>query len=116
MAVTLGPEFNQHLLVQSSETAPGYKDLRGQVLAKVTRSRRPKHRGCQVPGQHLIPADSNQHPLIQALLPQTALFSASESLLPWTTEGVLIYSASTSNKSSSLRENQQKSLIPNEEL
>lgn len=121
MTVTLGPEFNQHLLVQSAETALGHKDLRGQVLAKVTGEgeRKPKHRACQIPGQHLTPTDPNQHlspPAIQALLPQFAVFSTLWALLPWTVERILVYGASASNKSSSLRENQQKRFIPHEEL
>ena len=120
MTVTLGPEFNQHLLVQSAETALGHKDLRGQVLAKVTGGRKPKHRVCQIPGQHLTPTDPNQHhlppPTILALLPQFAVFSTLWALLPCTVERILVYGASASNKSSSLRENQQKRFIPHEEL
>lgn len=41
VTMTLGPEFNQHLLGQCAETALGHKDLRRQVLAKVTENRRP---------------------------------------------------------------------------
>lgn len=120
MARTLGPEFSKHLLVQSAQTAQGCKDLKGQVLTKVTGSRRPKHRSCPIPGHHLtLPPpqiQTNSLPF-QALPPCSLLsFGSFEALFPWPTERVLTDSTSASNKSSSPRENQQKSLIPNEEM